>query len=242
MGATTRRCSMPPTALKAMLERRGARVMVIVLPPGPEGSKQGLDDFRFAGGDLAALIAEAEETPSGILVAGSEAIRHERHRQRRSALPPTMARMCASPGSRRTDRGTPGPGPIGPAATTRRVQERAKQTMEALWTEAEAEPDPERQAELKKHAHKSNHRYPIASMLTLARSDSRIATRLDRFDRDPDLLNVANGVLDLRTGELRPHRPRRSAHARLRRLPMTRTPNARCFSPSSTASSTATSS
>ncbi len=77
--------------------------------------------------------------------------------------------------------------------------------MEALWAEAEAEPDPARQAELKKHAHQSNHRYPIASMLNLARSDPRIATRLDRFDRDPDVLNVANGALDLRTGDLRPH-------------------------------------
>ena len=54
------------------------------------------------------------------------------------------------------------------------------QIMEALWTEADTEPDPERQAELKKHAHKSNHRYPITSMLALARSDSRIATRQKR--------------------------------------------------------------
>jgi putative DNA primase/helicase len=43
-------------------------------------------------------------------------------------------------------------------------------------------------------------------MIALARSESAVAVVPDVFDRDPWALNVANGTLDLKTGELRPHR------------------------------------
>ena len=46
----------------------------------------------------------------------------------------------------------------------------------------------------------------IAAMITLARSEPHIAVRSDEFDRDPWLLNCENGVLNLRTGQLLPHR------------------------------------
>src|SRR5258708_35848426 len=42
-------------------------------------------------------------------------------------------------------------------------------------------------------------------MLDLARSDEPVPILPDQLDRDPMLLNVRNGTLDLRTGELRPH-------------------------------------
>lgn len=47
----------------------------------------------------------------------------------------------------------------------------------------------------------------INAALTLAQSDPRIAVTHADFDRDPDLLNVANGVVHLPSGELRPHDP-----------------------------------
>ena len=40
-----------------------------------------------------------------------------------------------------------------------------------------------------------------------AQSEESIQIRFDRFDAHPWLLNVLNGMLDLRTGELRPHSP-----------------------------------
>jgi putative DNA primase/helicase len=43
------------------------------------------------------------------------------------------------------------------------------------------------------------------NMMTAARSEIGIAVQPDRFDADPWLLNCANGTVDLRTGELRPH-------------------------------------
>jgi len=47
----------------------------------------------------------------------------------------------------------------------------------------------------------------IAAILTLAAAEPPIAARADDFDADPQLLNCANGVLDLRTLHLQPHRP-----------------------------------
>ena len=46
-----------------------------------------------------------------------------------------------------------------------------------------------------------------AAALQVARSDRRVAARPEDFDQDPYLLNVLNGTLDLRSGELRRHDP-----------------------------------
>jgi putative DNA primase/helicase len=47
----------------------------------------------------------------------------------------------------------------------------------------------------------------IRDMLELAATEPGIAVAPSQLDADPHLLNVANGTLDLRTGELRPHDP-----------------------------------
>jgi putative DNA primase/helicase len=47
----------------------------------------------------------------------------------------------------------------------------------------------------------------IAATITLARCDRLLASRVEDWDRDPWLLNTPPGVVDLRTGELREHRP-----------------------------------
>jgi putative DNA primase/helicase len=62
----------------------------------------------------------------------------------------------------------------------------------------------ERQAFLR-HARRSGSRSAIDAMVHLARPLFRIGD--DELDRDKDLLNVENGTLNLRTGELRPHDP-----------------------------------
>lgn len=46
----------------------------------------------------------------------------------------------------------------------------------------------------------------LAAMVALARTFSAVAIVHDKLDADPELLNVENGTLDLRTGELRSHR------------------------------------
>lgn len=47
----------------------------------------------------------------------------------------------------------------------------------------------------------------ISAMLHLAESDPRLLVSVREFDRDPWLLNLRNGTLELRSGHFREHRP-----------------------------------
>ncbi len=57
---------------------------------------------------------------------------------------------------------------------------------------------------LMKHGMRSQSASRVRAMIELARPD--LAVSLSKLDRDPDVLNVLNGTIDLRTGELREHR------------------------------------
>ena len=46
----------------------------------------------------------------------------------------------------------------------------------------------------------------ISAVESLARADRRLAATVDQWDADPWLLNTPDGVVDLKTGDLRPHR------------------------------------
>jgi putative DNA primase/helicase len=85
------------------------------------------------------------------------------------------------------------------------VREDGKQVVLSIKKEAVRESSPELQQELWKHAFMSQSSARIEAMIGLARTDPLIETRASDFDKDPWLLNVANGTLDLRTGTLRPH-------------------------------------
>lgn len=60
--------------------------------------------------------------------------------------------------------------------------------------------------EMQKWARASSKRAAIEAMLALAATEPEIAARSSLFDADPWAFNVANGTIDLREGELRPHR------------------------------------
>jgi putative DNA primase/helicase len=47
----------------------------------------------------------------------------------------------------------------------------------------------------------------VAAVERLARADRRLAATTDQWDSDPWLLNTPDGVVDLRTGKMRPHQP-----------------------------------
>lgn len=89
---------------------------------------------------------------------------------------------------------------------TNEVERRAKETVRSLYAEASAIQDDNRRSALVKHAGRSEARDRIAAMISLARSERGIPVTLGQLDADPWVLNVLNGTLDLRTGELRPHR------------------------------------
>lgn len=48
----------------------------------------------------------------------------------------------------------------------------------------------------------------IANVVMLSRSDPRVASDTDQWDRDPWVLNTPDGTVNLRTGALKPHDPK----------------------------------
>lgn len=91
---------------------------------------------------------------------------------------------------------------------TRQVLQLAKETVLSLHREA-ADPaiDSKRREALSRHALSSEKQARLEAMLACASTEDELAARADEFDADPWLLNVANGVLDLRTGQLVEHQP-----------------------------------
>ncbi len=85
-----------------------------------------------------------------------------------------------------------------------RVQERAKETVRSIYEEGIAADDPERAQALWKHAQRSEAAGRIGAMVLLARSAPQLVVAPDDLDRDPWLLNCANGTIDLRAARLLP--------------------------------------
>ncbi len=80
----------------------------------------------------------------------------------------------------------------------------AKDTALSIFDEAKAAQDTERSKELGKFAVISQSRASLAAMIALAQSERPITP--DELDADQLLLNVQNGTIDLRTGDLRQQR------------------------------------
>jgi putative DNA primase/helicase len=87
---------------------------------------------------------------------------------------------------------------------SRAVVRAAKATVRTIYAEAAATEDPERRKALAAWATKSESARNIRELLYHASAELTVLA--ETLDRDPWLLNVANGTLDLRTGQLRPHR------------------------------------
>ncbi len=85
------------------------------------------------------------------------------------------------------------------------TMELAKDMTRCMRLEAATEPDRTRRDELWEHAIRSERRFAREQAIKDAQSDPRVVRRAEDFDRQPLLLNVKNGTVDLETGELRPH-------------------------------------
>jgi putative DNA primase/helicase len=90
--------------------------------------------------------------------------------------------------------------------STGEAMRRAKDTIRGGYPEAVDLPDAERRL-LVEHLMNSEAVARLNAMLTLARTEPGIPVTASQLDADPWLLNVANGTVDLRTGEQRPHAP-----------------------------------
>lgn len=89
--------------------------------------------------------------------------------------------------------------------TSGEVMRRAKRTARAIFEDAAAAPTRERREVLAKHAVKTESARSLAAMIELAKSEPGIPVDPKELDADPWLLNVQNGVVDLRSGALVPH-------------------------------------
>ena len=104
-----------------------------------------------------------------------------------------------------------------------RITELAEETVRQIYREAAETDNPEERAKLAKWAVASESRQRIAAMIDLA-APMCLASP-DEFDADDWLLNLENGVLNLRTLEFLPHDP----NWRLTKLaPVPYDPNADC--------------
>jgi putative DNA primase/helicase len=86
------------------------------------------------------------------------------------------------------------------------IEAQAAGTVRTIYFEAAACEDSDKRDALFKHARKSESAHSIRAMTELARSQPGIPVLPSELDRDPWALNVANGTIGLRTGQLRPHR------------------------------------
>lgn len=89
---------------------------------------------------------------------------------------------------------------------TGEVERRAKEAVRSIYGEAEDAPDQAARKELARHAMRSEARGRIEAMIALAQSEEGIPARVEDLDADPWIINAQNGAVDLRTGDLRPHR------------------------------------
>lgn len=85
------------------------------------------------------------------------------------------------------------------------VEGMSKSVARSIYGEIPTGATKEERATILKHAIKSESAAGRAAMIRWARSEGGIPILPDQMDRDPFLLNVLNGTVDLRTGQLRPH-------------------------------------
>ncbi len=90
---------------------------------------------------------------------------------------------------------------------SRHVERLGHETVRSLTAEADLlrDSDPPRWRELLRHAMRSEDATRIRALLRLAESLAGVHVRAEDLDLPPELLNVENGTVNLRTGELLPH-------------------------------------
>jgi putative DNA primase/helicase len=86
------------------------------------------------------------------------------------------------------------------------VLQLAKERVRSIYAEAAVTADETARKAIADHARRSESAMRIRAMVSLAESEPGVPVLPNEMDRHEWLFNVKNGTIDLRTGELRPHR------------------------------------
>jgi len=86
------------------------------------------------------------------------------------------------------------------------VMSYAKETVKAMYADAGSIEDKNDRKAFLAFVMRSEQKDRLKAMVDLAASEPGVPVLPENLDTDPWLFNVANGTIDLRTGELRPHR------------------------------------
>ena len=195
------------TSIAASLYGVAAEIRIVELPEvGPKGD---LTDWRRAGGTREQLMALIEKAPiwmpsiEELLNAGAT----EKHTTdlgnakrliNRCGVDLRFCRPLASwyvwDGSRfcRDETGA--------------VYRKAEEVVASIYAEAADADDSAERKRLAQWATRSESRDRLKAMVSLAEHQHGVPILPDQIDAEPWMLNVQNGILDLRTGELLPHR------------------------------------
>ena len=85
---------------------------------------------------------------------------------------------------------------------TGRIMRLAEEAVADIFGEAASENDAERSRKLYKHAVKSESSRSLHAMVSLASSEPGMTVPIRKFDSDHWKINVSNGTIDLKTGQL----------------------------------------
>jgi putative DNA primase/helicase len=91
--------------------------------------------------------------------------------------------------------------------TSGEVERHATEMARALWRAAEAEASDESRRHLRQHAARTEGKRALADAMALARNRPGAYVPPDALDANPDVIVVRRGIVDLRTGVLRPADP-----------------------------------
>lgn len=198
--ATNRNVAAAMVRLRRWLLAQGARVVRFVVTPAVPGlgAKTGVDDFLGHGGTVAELLAAAT-TQAPDPDAGDDSLSDSRLAEQVAELSLVdQFRFVRGLGWLEYD------GIRWRDSTEARVIEKTRLHMRQLLQDAVAEGAPV--ARLRQLTGlQSAARIKAVAGLTAGMDCLQAA--VEDFDADPWLLNAANGVIDLRTGELREHDP-----------------------------------
>lgn len=224
------------------LELKGARCLFVGIPEGPNGEKQGPDDYLRNGGTIEGLqsyvvthpkppreIPKAPDAPDPQKVAEGQ-LDDEFIITKGYALTDTgnAERFISQHGRKLLFSKVLGWHIWNNGAWERdetdSVFEMGKRTIRAIYKEASDAPDDGKRIKIGEWAKTSESLPRRNAMIEIAGKDGP-KVKVSDFDKDPWLFNVRNGTIDLRTGQFREHR-REDMITKI--APVTYDPKAQC--------------